>query len=367
MIGSLGVPTLAEATQELLSQWEKGADLLMRSAGMPSAAAAVEVGLTPHRVVHRKDKLRLLHYRSRARKVHKTPVLLVYALINKPYILDLLPGHSVVEALLKAGLDVYLLDWGVPDEEERYKTLEHYVTVYLQDMVRETARLSGSPKVSLVAYCQGGTLALMYTALFPEDVRTLTLMAAPVDFHGDESLLGLWGDPRHFDVDKVVDTCGNIPSWMLAMAFTMTKPVDNLVGKYVKLLGKLDDERFMRLFMAMERWVADGVPVPGELYRQFIKDLYQRNRLAENKLKLGEHLVDLRKVRCPLLNIIAEQDHLVPPPCSEPVTRLVGKGRRRTLRAKTGHVGLAVSGSAIRKLWPTAADWIKRNSGARTG
>jgi len=353
--------TLADAAKEVMAGWEKGARQLLKTVA-PKVDEALKTGRTPHEVVFRKDKLRLLRYRSKAKKVHETPVLLVFALVNKPYILDLLPGHSVVEVLLQAGLDVFLLDWGVPGEDERYKSLEHYVTVYLQSAVRETARAAGSEKVNLVGYCQGGVFSLIYTALFPHDVETLTLMAAPVDFHADENPLRLWGDAANFDVDKVVDACGNIPSWMLAAAFLMTKPVDNLVGKYVKLFGKLDDERFVRLFMAMEKWVADGVAIPGEVYRQFIKDLYQKNLLAKGKLRLGDHPVKLKDIRCPLLNIIAAHDHLVPPACSRPATKLVGSRTKKTLDVTTGHIGLAVSGIALKKLWPGAARWIKRNS-----
>ncbi|MBI2071138.1 MAG: alpha/beta fold hydrolase, partial [Elusimicrobia bacterium] len=171
----------------------------------------VEVGLTPHDVVYEEGKLRLLHYRAQSKKVLRPPLLVVYALVNRPYILDLRPGRSVIEALVKGGVDVYLIDWGAPDLADRYLDLDDYVSGLIPRCAERAMKRAGTDKVSMLGYCMGGTLSTMFAATHPGWVKNLILMAAPIDFHVREGLLNLWSDARNYDVDQLVDAYGNVP------------------------------------------------------------------------------------------------------------------------------------------------------------
>jgi len=321
----------------------------------------VKVGITPHEVVFTENKLRLLHYHPVVEKPYPVPLIMIFALINRPYILDLRPGRSVVEVLLKKGIDIYLIDWGVPGDEDRHLNLDYYINRYIKKVVNRVKKLSGSRQVSIMGYCMGGTMSAMYTALYPEDVKNLILMTAGIDFKVD-GMLNVWGDKSNFDVDKFVDAFGNVPPEFLQVGFLLMKPIQNLVSKYVSFYENIDNEQFVENFLAMEKWINDNIPVAGEVFREFVKYCYQENLLVENKLRINGKLVDLRKITCSVLNLIAEHDHLVPPASSLVFTDLISSKDKETIIYPTGHIGLAVSSKSLKDLWPRVGDWLIERS-----
>ncbi len=347
---------------------KKGMDLLMDP-------RQVRVGQTPSETIYSEDSLRLLHYRRETPSRHQTPVLIVYALVNRPYILDLIPGRSVVEILLAGGLDIYLIDWGTPGSGDQWKTLDRYINGYIHRCVQRVKEVTDAEQVTLFGYCQGGTFAAMYTALYQKEVKNLVVMAAPFGLNGAQQadgLLWLWSNPKHFDVDKLVDAYGNIPVWLLNHTFRLLKPVQNMADKYVRFVEgvahqEMDDDQ-IELFFAMEKWINDGIPHPGEAFREFVKGIYQQNLLVQNRFRVGGRLVNLKKIRCPVFNIVAEQDHLVPPPLSLALNSAIGSTERETVQLRTGHVGLSVGSVARKELWPRAIRWLAEHSrnGART-
>lgn len=340
-------------------------ELQRKMAAMPGVvetARRVKVGATPRDVVYREDKLCLLRYESPVEKKHRTPLILVFALVNRPYILDLLPHKSVVQQFLRAGFDVYLIDWGVPTEADKHLTLEHYVERYMHNVVNFVRECTGEDQVSLLGYCMGGTMSAMYTALHPELIRNFILMAAPVDWSDREALLCVWTDPKWFDVDKVVDAFGNAPPAWLQGSFAILKPVSNLIEKYLTFYDRMEDEKFLEEFFAMETWVNDNIPVAGETFRQFVKDCFQRNLLVQGRLRLGRKVVDLRNVTCPVLNLMASADHLVPCGQSAPFNDLVGSKDRRSITFPAGHIGLSVGSKAQKELWPSVCQWLAERS-----
>ncbi len=323
----------------------------------------VKVGTTPHEVVFTENKLRLLHYIPVAEKVLPTPLVMVFALVNRPYILDLQPGRSVVEVLLKGGIDVYMIDWGIPGDEDKHQNLDFYINKYMRGVVKRVRKISNSDKVSILGYCMGGTMSVIYTALHPEDVKNLVIMATGIDFKASkEGLLNLWGDKSYFNVDKFVDAYGNAPAEYLQSIFLFMKPIENLVTKYVTFYERLDDKKLVENFLAMEKWLNDNIPVPGEVFREFIKYCYQENLLVENKLKIKGRIVDLRKIKCPVLNLIAEKDHLVPPSTSIVLENLISSKDKETIIFPSGHIGLSVSSKALKELWPRVAGWLAKRS-----
>jgi polyhydroxyalkanoate synthase len=329
-------------------------------------ARDVAVGTTPHEVVYEEDNLRLLHYRRDTPAAYSEPVLFCYALVNRPYILDLQPDRSVIRQFLNRGFEVYLIDWGEASAADRSLTLSDYIRGLIKNVADYVVAHAHSPKFHLVGYCMGGTMSTIFTTLYPEPVKTLTLMAAPLDFSvgAEESLVQLWSDPKYFDVDALIDAFGNCPAAFLQASFQMMKPVQNYVTKYVTLYDKLDDEKFVENFLAMEKWTNDNIPVAGETFREFVKKLYQRNELVkgEFRLGLGEEPIQLKRITCPLMLLSATADHLVPPVQTEGLLPYVGSTDTKAARLNAGHIGLAVSSKAHKQFWPEATGWLAERS-----
>lgn len=325
-------------------------------------AGRVRKGATPSEVVYREDRLKVLHYLSPEPPKYRTPLLFVFALVNRPYILDLLPNKSVVAHFVNAGFDTYLVDWGEPTHADRHRTLDDYVNGYLRRIVRHLRRQTRSPQISILGYCMGGTMSAMFTALYPKVVKNLLLLAAGIDFSTREGLINLWSDAKYFDADAFVDAFGNCPPQFLQAMFTSLKPVSNLVEKPLTFFDRIEDETFVDEYFTMETWLNDNIAVPGEVYRQFVKDLYQGNLLARDRLRLGRRLVHLRRITCPVLNLMASQDDLVPCSQSEPLGGLVGSTDQRMIKLPAGHIGLAVGKRAQRELWPEACHWLAERS-----
>lgn len=348
--------------------WELAADTVDRSASIPDRAermASVDVGTTPSDVVYSENKLDLLHYRPITDDRHEVPILIVYALINRPYILDLQPDRSVVRRLLEHGFDVYLIDWNEPSTMDSKLTLHDYVNRYIDNCVDVIRDRSDRDRVHLLGYCMGGTMSAMYAALHPDKVQTLALMAAGLCFDGTGGVLERWGDEEYYSPRTVVDTFGNVPADFLDIGFALMDPVQNLLTKYIHLYDNLEDEDFVENFARMERWLSDGIDVSGETYRQFLEDIYQRNKLMSNQLRLDGRRVDLGDIEMPVLQIMGEYDHLIPPESSKPFNDVVASDDTTIFEFPTGHIGLSVSSKSHAKLWPDVCEWFAQRTPAR--
>ena len=315
-------------------------------------------GATEYEIVFESGPVKLRRYRGSVEKRFATPLVCVFALVNRPYVLDLLPRKSVVRQFLDRGFDVYLIDWGEPTPADHDRTLHDYIEGHLHRIVQYLLESCEVDQVSLLGYCMGGTMSAMYTALYPKRVRNLMLLAAGIDFSSREGLLSAWSDPAVFDVDGFVDAYGNCPAEFLQGAFLMLKPVANFVQKPLALFERLGDEAFVDEYITMETWLSDNVAVPGEVYREFVKYLYQQNLLVKNRMVVGRRVVDLKKITCPVLNLMATRDDLVPCAQSEAFNDLVGSTDRRTIKFPAGHIGLAVGSKAQKELWPEVTRWL---------
>ena len=344
------------------------ADASTSAASAPGALAVmsqVEEEMAPHKVVYEENKLRLLHYEPMTEEQHDVPVLVVYALINKPYILDLQPSRSVVRRLLENGFDVYLIDWGEPSRLDESLGVEDYVERYIYNCVEEVRGRSGTD-VTILGYCMGGTMSAMYAALYPDKVRNLALMASGLCFDGDGGILELWGDDAHFDPGKVEDAFGNAPADFLNAGFDLMEPVENTFSKYVRLFDNLDDPEFVENFGRMEKWLSDGPDVPGRAFAEFVGDIYQDNLLYRNELYLRDKHIDVNEIDMPVLQIVAEYDHLIPPSASKPFNDVVASEDTEIIEHPTGHIGLSVSSSSHAELWPRVCDWLAERSDAES-
>jgi polyhydroxyalkanoate synthase len=344
-------------TQEMLDYSRKlglGMENLLNAEG-------IDCGVTPREPVYSEDKLVLYRYEAPEEESRRpVPLLVVYALVNRPYMADIQEDRSTIKGLLATGQDVYLIDWGYPDHADCVLTLDDYINGYLDRCVDHLCAAHDMDQINLLGICQGGTFSLCYAALHPEKVRNLVTMVTPVDFKTPDNLLSNW--VQHMDVDLVVDTMGNIPGELLNWTFLSLKPFSLTGQKYVNMVDLLDDRAKVRNFLRMEKWIFDSPDQAGETFRQFTKDFYQKNGLIEGGIRIGNREVRLQDVRCPVLNIYAKQDHLVPPDSSRALKGRTGSGDYTELAFPGGHIGIYVSGKAQKEVTPAIGRWLNERS-----
>jgi len=319
------------------------------------------MGVTPRDLIHERGTLALYRYRPIADEIYRVPLLLVMALTNRGYILDLAPGQSLVEYLLKQGYDVFVIDWNPPRPEERRLRLEDYTLDFIPDCVARVQRATGVRDVTLVGYCMGGLLSTVYAALHPDGpVVNLVVLTTPIDFR-EMKLFSQWSDKRFFDVDRLVDTVGNAPPEMIYESFNMLRPAEIVTGK-VRLWDKMWNDEFVKSYRMFDRWGRDILPLPGELFRQMTKEIMWENRLFKNELVLGGRRVDLGQITLPVLHVIAEHDHIVPYGAAKPLIEGVGSTDKEEVVLKGGHVSVAAGGNAVKRLWPKLDAWLGKRS-----
>jgi polyhydroxyalkanoate synthase len=281
--------------------------------------------------------------------------------VSKPYILDLTPGQSLVEFLLKKGFDVFMIDWGIPRPEDKRLKLEDYVLDFIPDCVTRVQEESGEEDVSVVGYCMGGLLSALYASLHPDGpLQNLACFTTPVNYDG-MTLMKAWTDPRHFDVDRIVDTLGNVPPELMSASFDMLRPVGKAVGQ-VRLWDNMWNDEFTRSFRLFDRWGADQIPFPGECFRQVTKELQQQNKLMKGEFTVGGRAIDLRAIKVPFIHIVAEHDHIVPYDSAKDLVQMVGSEDKKEVMLKGGHVSLVAGGNAIFRLWPQLDQWLSVRS-----
>jgi polyhydroxyalkanoate synthase subunit PhaC len=319
------------------------------------------IGATPKDVVWTHRKTTLYRYRSTQRR-HALPILLVFALINRPDIFDLRPGNSYVQFLLEEGFDVFLIDWGVPGDEDSDMGLDSYVCDELAWGIRETLRTSGQEELSLVGWCIGGTLVAMHAAITEDSpARNLVLLTTPVDTSG--SLYRKWVGRDSFDADMVAEVMPSIPGAQIDWANKMMKPVTNYWTTYRQLWNRvLEGDGRREAYQSMARWVGDNPPFPGRAYREWITWMYKENRLVQGKLRLRGQRVDLGRIEQNLLVITAGADHIAPRPGTLPLLDLVGSEDVTHLDRPGGHIGLMAGSKSRREIWPEIAEWLAERS-----
>ena len=370
--------------------------------------------LTPFDIEYTSGNTRLLHYHNENKnKNDLSPLLIIYAQINRFHIMDIHPSRSVVKSLLSKGLDVYLLDWGYPGSKDNDVSLNDYVQYVREavqriheknsgnkkreenasiDIDRDTVQFNskdkinkiivndaspssnskgivideaddkdegetnGKNKISILGYCWGGIIALIFTSLYSEHIKNLTLMAVPVDLSKDKTILSTWA--KAIDVGKLVDEFAHLDGQILDVGFGMRNPFRYTFDKYVTAIKKYNDKEFIDMFVAVEKWLYDTPTVPGKFLKQIIDECYKNNLLIQNRLKVNGKLINLKNIHIPLLTIVAENDDLVSPESTLEVNNYVSSMERKTIVSPGGHVALCISKAAHGKMWPEAAEWI---------
>jgi polyhydroxyalkanoate synthase len=326
----------------------------------------IQIGTTPKTEVCRDGKMVLYHYTPFVKRPYRVPVLIAYALVNRPYMVDLQENRSLVRNLLELGMDVYLIDWGYPTRADRWLTLDDYINGYIGDCVDVVSERHGGKPINLLGICQGGVFGLCYTALHPDKVKKLITMVTPVDFHVESgAILNTWsgctpgGDPG-IDADLIVEAVGNVPGEFMNFGFLMLKPFELGFQKYLDAMNLMSSEDKLLNFLRMEKWIFDSPDQAGEAWRQFIKMCYQDNALIGGTVEINGQRVDLRSITVPVLNIFAEQDHLVPPESSKALGEFIGTDDYTVLSFPVGHIGMYVSSKVQEALAPAIVEWLKK-------
>jgi poly[(R)-3-hydroxyalkanoate] polymerase subunit PhaC len=313
----------------------------------------------PSKPTDMKGRFNLLHYKSDIPPEHKTPILVVYSLINRHYILDLLPNVSVIKNLQRQGFDIYATDWGTPDSVDKDLSLDVYSEEYVENAVEKIKEITGSDKVSLFGYCWGGLFALIYASTHQDSVKNLILHATPVDINKDKTIIENW--TAHLNADDLVDVFGNIPGWLLNLAFLIRNPVEAML-KYPRYFSEPRSLDEITQFFAIEAWLYDSRPIIGKVYSEIIDQVYIKNLLIKNKMKVGSDTINLKNITVPVLDIVGTKDDLVPPSASTSVINAIGSTDKKLIEFPTGHVGLCISNKAHEKLWPEVGEWLAQRS-----
>ncbi len=325
-----------------------------------------KVAQTPKEVVWTLNKAKLYRYVPAVppEQRKRLPLLLVFAIMNRPHVLDLRPGHSFVAYMLKHGYDVYLLDWGAPGPEDRALKFDDYTLEYLPRAARKVRAVSGSDEYSMLGWCLGALISTMYAALRPDGLKNLVLLTAPLDFT-DKTAGGFarWTSTEAFNADRLVEAFGNVPGEMIDYGAKALKPVENFIGSYLNLWDNIDNPRVVEAWHAMNTWVRDIIPMAGGAYRQLINEFYKENRLMEGSLTLRGERVDLGKLTANVLNVIAEADHITPPCQSEGVMGKIGSRDKEVFRVRGGHIGIMAGSGAEKTTWPHIEQWLAARSG----
>jgi polyhydroxyalkanoate synthase len=344
--------------KSLVEALEKSRERILKSKEVLLGPLDTDIATTPHEVVYREDRVKLKHYKPAApRKTLRTPLLIVYALINRETMLDLQPGRSVVQNLLQEGIDLYMIDWGYPTRKDRYLTISDHVNGYLDNVVDFIRRRCRVPRINLMGVCMGGTFSLMYSALHPEKVKNLITTVTPSNFETSQGLLHVW--TRELNLGRIVEAYGNVPGDLLNVGFLLLNPARLVIDKYVSYFENIDKKEFIENFIRMEKWIFDSPDVPGETIRQFVEDCYQKNLLIQNRMELDGQRVDLGRITMPVLNIYGKYDHLVPPEACEPLIEKLGGRDTENFCMNTGHIGIYVSSKCQSELIPKIVRWLR--------
>ena len=333
--------------------------------GVDFAGLTGTLGATPKDTIYAQGTLKLHHYRPLCDEVYRVPVLIVTSLVNQPYILDLVPGQSMVEFLLKQGFDVYLIEWGRPRKEHRDLTLEDHVLDRLPACVAQVLKHSGQRELSMIGYCIGGLLAVLWAALQSQNteqkavLKNLVCMATPVNSDGLVSLKAWMGED--FDEEALLAEHGNVPAEWVQNALRALRPLGKLAGA-MNLLNQAHQEDVVRSNLRMGKWETDNIPFPGGVFRQMVNDFLRHNRLMQGNWQIGQQQVDLGAIRVPFLHLLAKEDHITPYASSHDLVERVGSKDKQELVLKGGHVGLVAGRGAELRMWPALEAWLAPRS-----
>lgn len=325
------------------------------------ASAAPNVGQTPKQTIYSRGTLKLYHYEPQGEEIYRVPILMVMATTNKAYVFDIAKENSFVGFLMSNGFEVFVIDWDPPRPEERHLDLETYTQEFIPDCIARVQHQTGVEDVTLMGYCMGGVLSSIYTATHPDGpVKNLVCFTTPIDWK-EMTLFSHMSDPRHFDVDRLVDAVGNVPADMLMASFEMLAPTKRTSGQ-IKLWDNMWNQAYVENHRKFDRWSNEMLPLAGEYFRQTTKELMWENKLLKGTLKVGGKSANLGNIKVPFFHAVALHDHIAPRKATAPLIELVGSEDKKEVELKGGHISLIAGPNAVFRLWPVLNEWLAERS-----
>lgn len=322
----------------------------------------VPVGQTPKEIIWTRNKAILYHYLPQAPRKYREPILLIYSLMNKAFIVDLRPGSSMIEFLVKKGYEVYLLDWGIPGPEDADMKLDDYVMDYMPRVVRHTLRHAKVDQLNMVGYCLGAVLSMCYVATHLDaPVKNLVTLTVPLDF-SDQTLFNDWLNPKHMNLPRLLEAYDNIPGEFLDFGMRLKDPVPGFITSYTGFFDKVLDDRAIESWISMQKWMSEPIPFAGAAFKQCAEEMWLKNKLVNNQFVLRGQRVDLSQIKMSYLNVLAERDTIVPSCQSTMAVDVVGSADKEQVVLPGGHIGLAVGRTAVKGLWPKLDSWLGQRS-----
>ncbi|MBK9270869.1 MAG: class III poly(R)-hydroxyalkanoic acid synthase subunit PhaC [Saprospiraceae bacterium] len=347
-------------TNSVFSEFVEIGEKIRKGYSTLKSIEEVEVATTPKELVWSCDKVKMYHYLRDTPAKTKIPVLVSFAIMNRHDVLDLQPDRSLMKKLLDEGLDIYIMDWGYPSKADRYLTMEDYILGYMNDAIDFVRKTHKMDKIHKMGICQGGLFSMIYAAIHPEKLKTLTTYVAPYDFTDTQcNMLYKW--TKYVDADTMAETQGIISADMLNNAFSMLKPSMD-IAKFFGVLEMAEDREKLMNFLRMEKWKADCPDLSGEMYRKYIKDLFRDNKLIKGEFELDGKKVDLKKMTIPFLNVYATEDNIIPNDSTIAVMDHIGSKDKQLYAFPGGHIGVFVGAKSQKELAPAVAKWVVERS-----
>ncbi|MBI4228161.1 MAG: alpha/beta fold hydrolase [Deltaproteobacteria bacterium] len=324
------------------------------------------VGQTPSEIILEIEKVKVIHYKPLKRRFSRVPLLLITPILSKPYILDLYPGFSFIEYLVNQGIDVYLVDFGVPDEEDRNLAFEDYVFRYIPSAIERVLETSSSKTMSLLGYCLGGVFTLLYAAFNDKKpIENIVLLASPVDFSKLDLHYYYW---RNIDVDRLVDTFGNIPPELIIFSFNVIAGIKNpfrYLKKTKSFLQNIKDREYMKRELLINRWLIESIPFPAKAFKQLIKKFFYENVLVKKRLRMGGKSANLSRIECPILILSHSADVVAPPESAQGLLQLISSHDKEMVEVSggdAGHIDIVIGTEGREVTWPKIASWLNDRS-----
>jgi len=281
------------------------------------------------------------------------PLLVVPSLINRWYILDLMPERSFLARLVARGVRPLVVDWGAPGEAERGFTLEDYIAGRLESALDVARRVAGSP-VAVLGYCMGGLLATSLALRRQDEIPALAVVASPWDFHAVGPDEGRRAELSLAMLEPLIAAVGDLPVDAIQWLFHSQDPFQ-VIDKFLRFGGLPPDSSQADLFVAVEDWVNDGVPLAGAVARACLGGWYARNEPGRGEWHVAGRRVDPAAWRRPFLAVVPTRDRIVPPPSAAALADAVPGAER--IETRGGHIGMIV-GDAAPAVTTRIADWL---------
>lgn len=309
-------------------------------------------------VLWQEGSTRLLDYGAPGGAAGGSPrpaLLVVPSLINRAYILDLTPETSLLRFLAAAGCRPLLVDWGVPGAAERGFDLTDYIAGRLEAAL-DAASGAGAARPVLVGYCMGGLLAVALALRRPRDLAALVLLATPWDFHAERPEQARLMGASAAAFEPVLTALGELPVDPIQLLFAAIDPWQ-VVRKFLDFAGLDPASERARLFVALEDWLNDGVPLAAPVARECLAGWYGDNTPGRDAWRVAGRPVIPAALALPALAVIPDRDRIVPPASALALAaRLPGAS---VLRPAAGHIGMVVTGAPERLRRPLL-DWLRQ-------